>query len=99
MAWKLISIEKSSKPDKKWVAEFFDSTTMRTKHRHFGQKGADDFTITGDVDQRTRYRARHKKDLDTTDPTKAGVLAWYVLWGEHKSISANVRAYKNKFKV
>jgi hypothetical protein len=66
---------------------------------HFGARGMDDYTLTGDKDQRSRYRQRHKKDLLTHDPTKAGFLSYYILWGESTSISANLRSYKKRFNL
>ena len=64
---KLLKIGKSDKPDKKLMATF--ETDGRTKTTHFGSKGMDDYTLTKDKEQRDRYRQRHKKDLDTKDPT------------------------------
>jgi hypothetical protein len=78
----------------KWVAVFNDGT--RTP---FGAYGMDDYTLTRDKEQRDRYRARHKKDLDTNDPKRAGLLSYYLLWGNSTSIQANKRAYESKFKV
>jgi hypothetical protein len=66
---------------------------------HFGAHGMDDYTLTHDKDQRSRYRQRHKKDLETNDPTKAGFLSYYILWGDSTSISANIRSYKKKFNL
>lgn len=78
----------------KWVAIFKDGT--RTP---FGASGMDDYTITHDKEQRDRYRTRHKKDLDTNDPKRAGYLSYYILWGDSKSVQANKRAYESRFKV
>ena len=63
-------ISTSTKKDKKLMAEFFDGDKKKVT-THFGAKGMDDYTLTGDKDARERYRARHKKDLDTKDPTRA----------------------------
>jgi hypothetical protein len=56
----------------------------------------DDYTLTGDKEQRERYRARHKKDLKG-EPWKAGYLAYYILWGESRSKRENERAYRERF--
>jgi hypothetical protein len=77
----------------KWIAEFKDGT--RTK---FGAKGMDDYTVTHDKAQRARYLTRHHKDLKTRNPKKPGFLSYYLLWGPHTSIKANVRNYKKMFK-
>ena len=82
----------SDKPDKKYVAIFKDGTKT-----HFGSALADDYTKTGDKEQRERYRTRHAKDLKTNDPTRAGYLAMNILWGNSTSIRENVRQYKKKY--
>ena len=94
---KLISIKESDKPDKKLMATF--ETEGRTKTTHFGSKGMDDYTITKDKEQRDRYRQRHKKDLDTKDPTRAGYLSWYILWGDSTKMKENIKTFKNKFNL
>ena len=91
---KLLSIKKSTRGDKKWMAKFDDGTTT-----HFGAVGYGDYTTTGDKDKRSAYRSRHRKDLDTGDPTRAGFLSYYILWGEHKDIKKNIADYKTKFKL
>lgn len=74
-------------------------TEGRRKTTHFGASGMDDYTITHDTEQRARYRARHRKDLDTGDPTRAGLLSWYILWGNSTSRRENISAYKRRFNL
>jgi hypothetical protein len=95
---KLISVEKSTKPGKKFVATF-ETDTGKTRSVHFGAEGMDDYTITHDKQQRQRYRMRHLKDLKTNDPTKAGFLSYYILWGNSTDIDTNITTYKKKFKL
>jgi len=78
----------------KWTATFNDGRSVS-----FGQKGADDFTITHDKEQRLRYRARHAKDLRSGDPRKPGLLSYYLLWGPSTNLNANIKAYEKRFKV
>lgn len=92
---KFLGIEKSPKPEKKYRATF-ESDSGREKHTDFGARGMDDYTLTKNPEQAERYRARHKKDLQTGDPTKAGYLAYYVLWS-HPSLRAGLEEYKRKF--
>lgn len=96
MGYKLVSIVSSDKPGKKLKATFQDKETGRTKTTHFGQATADDFTKTGDTAQRARYRQRHAKDLKG-DPTRAGYLAMFILWGNSTSVRDNISAYKSRF--
>ena len=93
---KSLIIKKSSKPGKKLMAMFI-RPNGRSKTVYFGQAGADDYTITKDKKQRARYRDRHKKDLETNDPTRAGYLSYYILWGDSTSRQQNIKAYKSKF--
>lgn len=79
----------------KYIAEFKDGT-----HTRFGAVGYDDYTMPPhDKEQRDRYRTRHKKDLETNDPRRAGFLSYYILWGDSTSVLANKRAFENKFNV
>ena len=93
----LISISDSPKLDKKLMAIF--DNDGRKKTVHFGAKGMDDYTITHDKEQRARYRTRHKKDLKTEDPTKAGYLSYHILWGDSTSRTTNIANYKKKFNL
>jgi len=89
-------VKKSDKPEKKYVA-VFTKDNGRVKKTYFGQAGADDYLKTGDKAQRSRYRQRHKKDLKTNDPTRAGHLSMFLLWGEERSLRANIRNYKERY--
>ena len=73
--------------------------TKRKKHTDFGAAGMDDYLHTGDKEQRDRYRARHEKDLRSNDPSKAGYLSYYLLWGESRSLATNLASYRRKFGV
>jgi hypothetical protein len=59
----------------------------------------EDFTITKDEEQKKRYRDRHRKDLLTNDPTRAGYLSYYILWGDSTSFQKNLSAYKRRFNL
>ena len=91
-----IVISKSTNKNKKLMAEFFDGD-KKIKTTHFGSTGMDDYTLTGDKKARDKYRVRHKKDLDTKDPTRAGYLSYYILWGDSTSRDKNIKDYKKRF--
>ena len=93
-----MKVKPSTKGNKKYMA-IFTKDNGRTKTTHFGARGMDDFTKTGDVAQRKRYRERHKKDLTTGDYTRAGFLSYYLLWGNSKSLRENISAYKRRFNL
>jgi len=93
-----VKISKSNKQGKKLMA-VFTMDNGRTKTTHFGAAGMDDYTKTKDKEQRKRYRQRHKKDLQTKDPTRAGYLSYYILWGESTSVRDNISSYKKRFNL
>jgi len=93
---KLLRIVHSHLPDKKYDA-VFETDTGRTKTVPFGAKGMDDYTITKNKEQRERYRTRHHKDLQTGEPTRAGYLSYWILWGDSTSMAANIAAYKRRY--
>ena len=94
---KLISVTKNHLPDKKLDATF--ETDGRRKTTAFGARGYDDYTKAHDKSQRDRYRNRHAKDLRSGDPTSAGHLSYYLLWGQHPSLRANLADYKRRFNL
>ena len=93
-----VIIKRSTKPNKKLMA-VFTRDNGRTKTTHFGSAGMDDYTLTKDKEQRKRYRNRHKKDLQTNDPTRAGFLSYYILWGDSTSRKDNIKNYKKRFNL
>lgn len=95
---KLVKLMKSPKSEKKWRA-VFQSDSGREKNVDFGAAGMEDYTQHHDKERRERYRSRHAKDLETQDPTRAGYLSWYLLWGESTSLQDNLAAYKRRFNV
>ena len=90
---KLISIDRSNHPDKKFNATFSDGSNIL-----FGAKGYSDYTLHKDKDRRERYRARHAKD-NLTDPKSPGALSWYILWGDSTSMQKNILQYKRRFNL
>jgi len=94
---KLIRIEESPITGKKWRAIFRDGD--KKIHTDFGASGYKDYTQHHDTDRRRLYRERHQKDLATRDPTRAGYLSYYILWGDSTDIRNNILSYKKKFSL
>lgn len=92
----LIEVKPSTTTTKKWTAFFGHKDSKRIKKVSFGAKGMDDYTLTHDKAQRERYRTRHKKDLETGDPLRAGFLSYYLLWNK-KTLNASIQDYKERF--
>lgn len=93
---KLIGIEKSKEPYK-WVATFKEKDGS-TKTTRFGASGYLDYTIGATKEQRDAYLSRHKKDLATKDPTRAGFLSYFILWNT-PSMKRNIELYKQRFNL
>ena len=93
-----VVIKKSDKAGKKLMATF-TRDKGRTKTTHFGQAGADDYTITKDKAQRKRYLDRHRKNENWNNPESAGALSRWILWGNSTSRQENIRSFKSKFKL
>ena len=109
----LESVQRSTHPAKKWTALFRvgkKSKEMRTskskdgshggtkKRVHFGARGMSDYTLHGNKARRAAYRRRHAKDLVTGDPTRAGYLSYFLLWGK-PTMEASVRDYRRRLRV
>jgi hypothetical protein len=91
---RLVRVVESPVTGKKYRAMFDDG-----RHTDFGASGMSDYTINQDKDRRERYRSRHRKDLETNDPTRAGYLSWYLLWGDSTSLRTNIAEYKRRFNM
>ena len=95
---KLLRVIKSPNPGKKWRA-VFETDAGRINNTDFGDSSMEDYTQHGSDEKRESYRSRHRKDLETDDPTRAGYLSYYVLWGDSKSFSKNLESYKKRFNL
>ena len=93
-----VVIKKSSKPEKKLMA-VFTLDNGRTRTTHFGSAGMDDYTVTRDKKQRSRYLDRHRKNENWSAPTTAGALSRWILWGPFTSKQKNISAFKRRFNL
>jgi len=92
-----VTINKSNLKDKKYTAIYYDGDKKKIKTIHFGAKGMNDYTLTGDRKARDSYRARHKKVFDKAQPMSASHLSYLILWGDSTDINKNIKDYKNKY--
>lgn len=88
----LIGLKPANDSKHKWKAYFSNGKTIL-----FGAYGMRDYTLTGDKEGRRLFRIRHKKDLATKDPMRAGFLSYYLLWGDSTDIMTNIKSYNKKF--
>ena len=89
---------KSSKSKKSSKQKNSKSSLPKTKTIKFGAKGMSDFTIHKDTERRNRYINRHKKDLRTKNPMRAGYLSMYILWNK-KTFKASLADYKRRLNI
>ena len=95
---KYAQLKKSSVQGKKYTIVFFDADRKKVKTIQFGQAGADDYTKTGDKEQRDRYRDRHSNSRENHNvPDTPASASWWILWGNSTSVSANYNAYLKRF--
>jgi hypothetical protein len=93
---KLISIKRSNRIGKKFMATF--EIGSRKKVIHFGAKGASDYIHHHDKKRKQRYLTRHHKDLGTRDPSRAGYLSTYILWNR-PTLNASIRDYRRRLNI
>lgn len=93
---KLISIDKSHRKNKKFVAVF--KLGNKYKNVHFGDSRYKDYTQTGDKNKRYAYWNRHRKEISQS-PDTPGILSLYVLWGDTADINKNIRIFKKLFNL
>jgi hypothetical protein len=97
-----VEISRSSKPEKKLMAIFYDDEGKKMKTTHFGQRGASDYTKHGDKERMERYLERHGGGFETStkedwkDPTTAGSLSRWILWNK-PSLKGSFDDYKSRF--
>ena len=87
-----MKVVRSPNREKKWRAVFSDGS-----HTDFGDPKYEDYTQHEDEERRRLYQQRHKKDLETEDPRRAGFLSYYLLWGNSTSLQENLKAYNRRF--
>jgi len=51
-----------------------------------------------DADKKA-YLARHKVRENWNDPTSAGALSRFLLWGESRKLKKNIKLFKHRFQI
>lgn len=96
MKYERVVIKKSTKPEKKLMAQFYPKEGNRTKTIHFGSSGMSDFTKNKDEARKKRYLDRHRKNENWKVPDTGGSLARWVLWNK-PTLRASIADYKKRF--
>ena len=90
-----VTVTESERKDKRLKATF--TSDGKETSTHFGYKNGSTYIDHGDEKKRKAYLARHRVNENWDDPKTAGALSRWLLWGDHKTLQANVRAFKRKF--
>ena len=93
-----MQLDKSDREGKKYKAVFYDNERKKIITIHFGQKGANDYTLTHDDEAKQRYIERHKNNENWNNFMSAGSLAYHLLWTE-KSMAKAYNKYISKFNL
>jgi hypothetical protein len=93
-----VIIKKSTNPEKKYMAIFYDDSKKKVKTTHFGAAGMSDYTKHKDPERKKRYLARHKARENWNNYMSAGSLSRYILWGE-PTFRESVNKYKERFNL
>lgn len=89
-------ITESDNINKKYKVVVTDGDKKKTIH--FGQAGANDYTITGDDEAKYRYIDRHKKREDWNNPFTAGFWSLHTLWSD-KTIKSSLNKIKKNYDI
>lgn len=85
---------------KKWEAKLFNKEGKKLKTVHFGQAGAEDYTIHKDEERKQRYIDRHKAREDWTKSgiDTPGFFSRWLTWNK-ESISGSIADIESRFNV
>ena len=96
---KLLSVSPSSDSEKKLDVKL-ETDAGREKTVRVGQRGADDFTKTGDEQQKERYITRHaaREDWKLSGILSSGFWAKHLLWNK-PSLRASIADTRERFNL
>ena len=83
---------------KRATKKFYVRELNSNKTIHFGQEGAEDYTIHKDKSRKELYIARHAKRENWDDPETAGFWSRWLLWSE-PTIKKSIKNIEKKFGI
>jgi hypothetical protein len=91
---RVITLQKSSSPNKKYMAKIDNKTV------HFGAKGYSDFTKHRDKERKKRYISRHRKRENWTKSglKTAGFWSFWLLWNK-PSFTGSIKDTERRFGI
>lgn len=84
----------STRADKRLMAQFRDGSVI-----HFGQRHASTYIDGVGPSVKRAYLARHRPREDWADAKTAGALSRWILWGNSRSLTKNIREFKHRFNL
>ena len=94
----------STKPNKKWMVQFTNPDTNKSKTIHFGAikpngEPYEDFTTHKDEERKARYIKRHRGMGEKwNNPRTAGFYALHLLWNK-PTLSASIKDTNEKYGI
>ena len=92
-----VVFKKSTNPNKKYMAIFYDDK-KKVKTTHFGAAGMSDYTKHRDKARKQRYLNRHQANENWSDYKSAGSLSRYILWNK-PTLKESKEDYKRRFRL
>jgi hypothetical protein len=92
---KLVRISKSPVGGKRYRAVFEEKGKI--VNTDFGDPTMENYTIHHDKARLEAYLSRHRSRENWNDPTSAGALSRWILWGPSTSFRTNVELFKKRF--
>ncbi len=100
-----ITLKQSTRQGKKFMVQFINKETNKSKTVHFGALSYDDYIRLNHIgsksqadEHKERYLSRHSKNENWTDITTAGFWSRWLLWNL-PTMRESVSYIENKFNV
>ena len=93
-----VHITRTPNSSKAFVAVFTDKNN-KTKTVRFGTDSNYVLNHNKTKKDRDNYIKRHSVRENFNSPMTAGALSKHILWGESRSLTKNINAFKKKFKL
>lgn len=94
---KLLSVKPANDGKHKYIATFL-MPNGREKSTRFGAVGYSDYRQHRSEERKISYLKRHERRETWSDPTTAGSLSRWLLWGE-PTLEASIKKFKQKFNL
>ena len=88
---------KSTNKNKKYMIQFINQISKKSKTIHFGAAGYTDFLLSKDTKKKESYNSRHRHD-NINNPNYAGFYASNLLWNK-PSLSASIADTNRRYHI